>query len=568
MEINQVKKAEMLENAVINNTPKEIEQLMKDLGSVEFSARALGTACRFRGLETVMALTENGASFAIPKTEETEKNYCCYVGKDYNNYRSNFSLCLLNILKHLKGAACFKGVKLLKQVKREANTALKLLPDEERARVLKYLCENKEKLSFDPSEMLYYAIFGKDDFIYHELKNLGINLSENRRKIITEGGAYTNGYWYEYASMTGKLSDEEYSAVMERLAAELGKKKFHCTEKIYDLTKKRFADKEIFKFFRDNFDYEKLNKTKIIKGLIDENAAESLQLVEEMGWLNNIKRRDEMIKYSQSNSRIECTVFLLDFKNRTADFVAEREKADKKMMAELNAAPDSVMMLKKTWSYKKGGDGGLIITNYKGEAAEVTVPERIGKNPVTAIGKGAFAGGSGFCAGLVTSNSSYEQMRSHRNIQKILLPQGIRTINTGAFADMTSLKEINIPDTVEEIGDAAFYQSDSIKVLIIPKSVKKIGAYAFARCKNLAYVKICGAEEIGAGAFHDTLNLKTADFPSSVRIMHSSHPEYKYLNSEVFDCYSFVTVRCPKGSYAEEYCKQHNIKFIYSSEDK
>ena len=137
MENNQVKKAEILENAVINNSPEEIAEIMKTLGHVEFSARALGTACRFRGLETVKVLAENGAGFAIPKTEEAEKNYCCYVGKDYDNYRSNFSLCLLNISAHIKGACCFKGVKLTKQIKREDKTVLKLLPDEERLRVLK-----------------------------------------------------------------------------------------------------------------------------------------------------------------------------------------------------------------------------------------------------------------------------------------------------------------------------------------------------------------------------------------------------------------------------------------------
>ena len=96
MEKDQVKKTEILENAVINNSPEEIAGIMKKLGSVEFSARALGTACRFRGLETVKALTENGASFDIPKTEEAEKRYCCYAGMNYDNYRSNFSLCLLN----------------------------------------------------------------------------------------------------------------------------------------------------------------------------------------------------------------------------------------------------------------------------------------------------------------------------------------------------------------------------------------------------------------------------------------------------------------------------------------
>ena len=35
------------------------------------------------------------------------------------------------------------------------------------------------------------------------------------------------------------------------------------------------------------------------------------------------------------------SAWLLDFKNRTADFAAERKKAEQKMMRELNANPNS-----------------------------------------------------------------------------------------------------------------------------------------------------------------------------------------------------------------------------------
>lgn len=570
--MSQKEKAEVLENAVKNNSPEEIADIMKNLGTVEFSARALGLACRFRGIETVKTLVQNGASFEIPKTEETEKQYCCYAGRELkkmrnDNYRSNFSLCLLNILKHIKGACCFKGVKLVKQIKRENRATLKLLPDEERLKVLKYLCENKKRISFYPSEMLYYAIFGGDDFIVAELKELGIALSEERKKILIDGGLYTDGYWYEYCSMTGKLSDDDYLGVMKKLAAELDGRKLHCTEKIYEITKERFANKETFEFFRDNFNYDKLNKTKIIRDLIDNNLADTLPLIEVMGWLNNTKRRDEMIQYSQDISRPECTAFLLDFKNRTADFASEREKADKKMLAELNAASNSVMMLKKIWSYKKGEDGNLIITNYKGNSTEVTIPEKIGKGIVTAIGKGAFAGGSGLCGGIVSSYASFEQMKAHRNITKIVLPQGIRIIDTGAFADMTSLKEINIPDTVEEIADAAFFQSVSLRELVIPGVVKKIGKYAFAHCNNLRSVKICeGVLEIGAGAFKDNSSLATLVLPKSLKRFISE--KLMYFTVETLNSAPNMTVYCPKGSCAEEYCKLHNIKFLYSSEDK
>ncbi len=587
-------RVEALENAVINKSPEELAEFIEMIGMAEFSARALGIACRFRGIETVKVLVEKGASFDIPKTEETEKRYTCYAGRELkkmrsDNYRSSYALCLLNILKHIKGACCFKGVKLVKQIKREDNSALKLLSDEERSKVLKYLCENKERLSFYPSDMLFYAIFGGDDFIVTELKNLGVTLSEERKKIIVSGGAYTDSYWYEYCSMTGKLSDEDYLRVMKGLAEELGGQKFHCTEKIYEITKARFVNKETFEFFRDNFNYDKLNKTKIIKGLIDNNAADSLPLVEEMGWLDNIKRRDEMIQYSQDNNRPECIAFLLDFKNRTADFEAEREKAEKKMLVELNAAPDSVKVLSKTWSFKKweevadkpaiNGNGKdivhlsgdltdtLTITNYKGvNVTEVVVPEKIGKRTVTVIGNGAFAAASGIGAGSVTANFTHEQMLSRRLITKITLPKTLKFIGRGAFTFLKALKCIEIPDSVEQIAPFAFDECSSLREVTVPGSVKKIGKYAFASCGNLTTVKICdGVLELGAGVFSNSSNLTTLYLPKSLKRFVSE--ETRYYTVKALTALPKLTVYCPKGSCAERYCMDHGIRFSYSSEE-
>ena len=587
-------RVEALENAVINKSPEDLAAFIKMIGMADFSARALGLACRFRGPETVKVLVENGADFDIPKTEETEKRYTCYAGRELkkmrsDNYRSNYALCLLNIFQHIKGACCFKGVKLVKQVKREDNAALKLLPDEERLKVLKYLCENKERLSFYPSEMLYYAIFGGDDFIVTELKKSGITLSEERKKIIINGGLYTDSYWYEYCSMTGKLSDEDYLRVMKGLAAELDGKKFHCTEITYEITKGRFVNKEIFEFFRDNFDHDKLNKTKIIRDLIDQNSADLLPLAEEMGWLGNIKRRDEMIKYSQDIGRPECTAFLLSFKNRTADFAAEREKEERKMLAELNASPNSVKMLQKTWSFKKweevedksviNGDGKgtvrlsvdladtLTITNYKGvKVTEVIVPEKIGKRIVTVIGNGAFAAASGIGAGQVTANFTHEQMMSRRLITKITLPNTLKFIGWGAFAFLKALKSIEIPEGVEQIAPFAFDECGSLTEITVPGSVKKIGKYAFASCGSLKSVKLCeGVLEIGAGVFNNDPNLTTLILPKSLKRF--VNEETRHFTVKSITSLPKLTVYCPKGSCAEDYCKLHGIKYSYISEE-
>ncbi|MCX4356517.1 MAG: leucine-rich repeat domain-containing protein [Oscillospiraceae bacterium] len=179
-------------------------------------------------------------------------------------------------------------------------------------------------------------------------------------------------------------------------------------------------------------------------------------------------------------------------------------------------------MLKKIWSYKEQADGTLIITNYKGLTTKVTIPETIGKSTVTAIGNGAFAG-------------------------------------AGAFTFLKSLEKIEIPEGVEEIGAFSFDGCDSLTEITVPDLVKRIGMYAFAGCDNLRRVRICeGVLEIGVKAFGNDLNLKEIIFPKSLHRLLTKKPRYQTV--EALDFCSDLTAYCPKGSYAEGYCKAKGIK--------
>lgn len=506
--IPQEEKAELLDRAVINSTPEELTRIFKELGDIEMTARALGLACRFRGLDIVKTLVELGATFDFPNTEAVENRYHCYTGTKWANYRTNYSLYLLSITKQVKGACCFKGTKFLKKIAREDKTFFKLLSDGERLEILDHFCENAARIGFSPDEMLYFAILGRDELIADELQKRGVKLSETRVKYITEGGAITDGYWYEWTAILDKMSDEDFLPVLKRLAPELGGKKFHCTAKLFRSLKKHFTTAANLEFIRDNFKLEKINKTDVVRGVINNNSADSLPMIEQLGWLADPKRRDEMIEYAQKLNRVECVAWLLDFKNRTADFAAERIKAERKMTRELNASPTSIAVMKKTWGYRKEEHGGLTITSYKGEAKEVTIPETIGKGVVTAIGKGAFAGGSGLCAGRVVTYATFEQQTARRLIQRVAIPNTVTEIDNGAFADMTALLEINIPESVETIGEVAFYQCPNLPRIVIPKSVKFIGEYAFRKCDKL-------------------------------------------------------TVIVEKGSYAEKYCRENDVKYSF-----
>ncbi len=572
MELAQEERAAQLQRAVINGTVQEIVEVYDALGYVEMSAPALGLACRFRGLEVVKVLVEKGATFDFPSTEEIEIKYHCHIGEKHaqyrENYRTNYALYFLKCYRGgVKGARCLQGMKFFKNQKRDDGMLLPFLADSARSAVLDYLLLNQKKLAFQPEELLFYAIFARDDFLYEELKKRRICLAPKRIHAMTEG-TLADGYWFEFGTLTGKLADRDFVGVMQRLSTELDGKPFRFTEKTFDSIQDRFHDISIFEFFLEHFRREKMQPAKIMRCVIDRNLVEAMPLIEREGWLGTPRKREEMIAYAAEQERTELLAWLLDFKNRTADFAAEQEKADKKLMRKLNAAPDSVMALSQLWSYKKTADGTITITNYKGSATEVTVPEKIGKSIVTAIGKGTFTGEENQCRNNETMNrgATKEQIRQHKKITKIVLPDTIQLIGAGAFQCMEELREINIPAGVREIGEAAFAACAALRTLTIPPNVKRIGKKAFLGCAALETVYISeGVEELGARVFAKCSKLRKVYMPASIQCIREK--EENSLDLELFAACPDVTVICPKQSVAESYCREKGVRYQYCGEE-
>lgn len=517
MELTQEERAKILQQAVLNNSVEEIEERYDKLGDVEMSAPALGLACRFRGVDVVRALVEKGATFDFPSTEEIETKYHCYVGQKYANYRTNYSLYLLKIFRGgLKGACSLKGMKFAQSAKREKGKPLQFLADDERIAVLEFLIEYREKISFQPEEMLFYAIFAGDTAIYEALKKRGVTLAEIRVRAMTEGGMAGDGYWYEFGALTGKLPDETYIQVMDQLASELGQTPFYYTEKMYDITKKRFGDLGVFAYFLAHFRQDKMKKYQIIRRLIDENTLEALPVIEQMGWLAVPKKRDEMIEYAMNQKNTEALAWLLDYKNRTADLAAEQKKAEQRLMRELSMSPDSVAAMRKLWKYKKREDGTLVICDYKGDADEITVPEKIGRVAVTEIARLAFIG----C----------------KTIKQVIVPGTVKIIGHRAFFNCKHLEKVTLCEGVMEIGTQAFGACDSLVEIRIPQSVERLLTV-------------------------DGENGKCN--PAECRDYYSCTSR----SYEIFPRNPQMTIYCPKGSKTESFCIERKFAYKCSEAD-
>lgn len=400
-------------------------------------------------------------------------------------------------------------------------------------------------------DALFTAILSNDTDQIKRLKSQSAELCDNvknmlsiRRFDLYNIDADRHEIDCDFQCAVRTMNAEDFIRTIRTLREEIGETLFFFPAMWTDIKKIMFED-GVWECVLDCFDH-KMNKMQTMRKIIDANRPDILEVCARHGWLSQAKKRDAMIQYATDSNKTEITAWLLDFKNKNFDLAAEREKADKKAERELNAAPDSVTALKQIWCFKKQGDGSLIITGYKGHQTEVVVPEKIGKDTVTAIGNAAF------CP--FARRVSLEIKQARERITKITLPETIRIIGEEAFWACRDLVSVNIPDGVKIINENTFAECLKLEKIVIPNSVKCIERRAFFVCKSLRFVEVPeGVELINEAAFSMCKELTTLVLPGSL----------KYISTNILGILGgkFVGAVVPRGSIAEEYCKKHNIPF-------
>ena len=194
-------------------------------------------------------------------------------------------------------------------------------------------------------------------------------------------------------------------------------------------------------------------------------------------------------------------------------------------------------------------------------------------NSVTSIGGGAFRNCTGLASIHYTGNmASWLEKNWHSNVMssgralyiggtkvegELVIPNGIASIPSYAFAYQTSITSIIIPDGVTSIGSHAFRDCTSLTSVTIPNSVMNMGNYVFEGCDNLQYNEYGNALYLGSNA-NPYLVLIAAKNESitSVDIYKSA----RFICQSAFDgCTSLASVIIPDsvtsiGDYAFEDC--------------
>jgi hypothetical protein len=169
----------------------------------------------------------------------------------------------------------------------------------------------------------------------------------------------------------------------------------------------------------------------------------------------------------------------------------------------------------------------------------------------------------------------------------INIPEGTVAIANTAFKNAKSVDVITIPSSLKRSGSHAFwtctieklYISDignwcaidfelagnpidcskelyvngvSVHDIVIPGTVKKINKQTFYHARPVYSVVLEeGVEEIDKEAFAYCGNMRTITIASSV----------KWIHEEAFAHTGYYTIHTPAGSYAEQFAKEHGIRY-------
>lgn len=167
---------------------------------------------------------------------------------------------------------------------------------------------------------------------------------------------------------------------------------------------------------------------------------------------------------------------------------------------------------------------------YAGSLLSVILPDSL-----TSIGGGAF--------------SSCYQLTS------MTLPEGLRSIGRYAFEDCIDITNINLPDSLTYIGEAAFTWCQSLSSIDLPNGVTSIADKTFDTCSSLTSITLPGSlTSIGSEALASCASLASITLPGSLA----------YIGKDAFrDCPELTEIIVAQGSYAEQYCKDFGLPFIY-----
>ena len=135
----------------------------------------------------------------------------------------------------------------------------------------------------------------------------------------------------------------------------------------------------------------------------------------------------------------------------------------------------------------KFSDDRKVLEKFDSKFAGIyTVPDGVNE-----IADGAFRGCK--LKGVIIPNSvnriGVQAFEQCKNLSKVQLGNGLKSIHGYAFAECASLSQITLPTGLQDIFDYVF-QGSGLTSIVVPDSVKYFGTHVFSFCSNLSSAKL------------------------------------------------------------------------------
>ena len=546
--LGKLEKVKVLEETIIKNNLKEVQQIVRECAPFEFTARALGYACLIGNLDIIKLLLKNGASFNYKDDTATKRNYKTSYKSSTKSFLANYSLYIADTGKNI----------ILDSPETSARNLHFAQPDmypdaynsyESRALIAEYLLTQK-KADFDAGNALYYSILWDCEPVAKVLSENGIHFTDETIEFLSTMSR--SPYKAEFVETIINYDVKTCAKVLKSICEQLDyvNKKLMLGNDVFEKKQSVFLDSAVFEILMKHADSGKWSKNAIIKKLIKNTDVGALSAAAEHGWIKKAAQVDELLNDADISN--QSKLWLLEYSN-----VHFGQKQGKQKPTDILSLDDSegitlsAAELKKIWATQKRDDGSLVITGYKGDDEEVVVPDRIGKATVSVIGEKAFS------PKVYRLKTAY--IKNRKQIRSVTIPKSIEIIENRAFLGCENLETIEGLENVSQleegilqncpklhgengyliINDALFrysgedvsptlsngikvireyaFSDSCVETVIIPDSVKTIGDLAFRECKHLIKVELPnGIREISNGMFFGCTAIGQINLPKSI----------------------------------------------------
>ena len=197
---------------------------------------------------------------------------------------------------------------------------------------------------------------------------------------------------------------------------------------------------------------------------------------------------------------------------------------------------------------------GPSLTHYFGNGGRVEIPTSLS---LTDIGQFAFSNfdyvekGPGDEISEDDPTATKQWFLGENTIQEVIIPEGVKTIGSYAFANLTALTKVVLPSTLERIDFGAFYGCTSLTTVEGLENVKFINRDAFAGCALRGNISLDNVVAIADSAFISNAKLEGVVLGSNIQ----SIGAYAFSDNTSLKT---ITINAPViklGQYAFDTCK-------------